>query len=351
LLPANHTFGQSFNAMLMVHLFQAHRNPESVEAWVEEEPRMKLEKLIKRYRVKPGKKVNLRKDFDPGDTAGYQRETATELLEKGVQWLAEQQDKLYAENTRSLLIILQAMDAAGKDGTIKHVMSGLNPQGCQVYSFKAPSSEELDHDYLWRSFKALPARGHIGIFNRSYYEEVLIARVHPEILARQQLPPELKDGDVWQRRFDHINAFEKYLVENGIYPVKIFLNVSHEEQRKRFLERIDRPEKNWKLSARDAEERQYWGKYMDAFEDVFTHTSTEWAPWHVLPADNKWFTRIAAAALIAHKLLELKPQYPTVSEAQQQELQRVKAMLLNEDGAKGKAEKDKDKRKDKKDKK
>jgi PPK2 family polyphosphate:nucleotide phosphotransferase len=302
---------------------------------------MKLEKLVKRYRVKPGKKVKLRRDYDPDDTAGYARENAIELLEQGVQWLAEQQDKLYAEGTRSLLIILQAMDAAGKDGTIKHVMSGLNPQGCQVYSFKAPSSEDLGHDYLWRSFKALPARGHIGIFNRSYYEEVLVARVHPEILARQPLPPELKDASVWQRRFDEINAFERYLVDNGIYPVKIFLNVSHEEQRKRFLDRIEKPEKNWKLSARDAQERQHWDTYMDAFEDVFTHTSTEWAPWHVLPADNKWFTRIAAAAVIAHKLLELKPQYPTVSDAQKQELQRVKAMLLGEDGAKDKPAKDK----------
>lgn len=305
---------------------------------------MKLEKLIKRYRVKPGKKVKLRRDFDPADTAGYNHETSAELLEKGVEWLAVQQDKLYAENTRSLLIILQAMDAAGKDGTIKHVMSGLNPQGCQVYSFKAPSSEELGHDYLWRSFKALPARGHIGIFNRSYYEEVLVARVHPEIIGRQQLPPELKGDGIWQRRFNEINAFEKYLVDNGIYPLKIFLNVSREEQRKRFLERIDRPEKNWKLSARDAQERQYWDQYMEAFEDVFTQTSTEWAPWHVLPADNKWFTRIAAAAVIASKLLELKPQYPSVSDAQKQELQKVKTMLLSEDGAKTSG---KDKRKKK----
>lgn len=308
---------------------------------------MKLEKLIKRFRVKPGKKVKLRKDFDPGDTAGYAHDTATELLEQGVHWLAEQQDKLYAENTRSVLIILQAMDAAGKDGTIKHVMSGLNPQGCQVYSFKAPSSEELGHDYLWRSFKALPARGHIGIFNRSYYEEVLVARVHPEILAHQQLPPELKDDGVWQRRFNEINTFEKYLVDNGIYPLKIFLNVSREEQRKRFLERIDKPEKNWKLSARDAQERQYWDQYMDAFGDVFTHTSTEWAPWYVLPADNKWFTRIAAAAVIANKLLEMKPEYPQVSETQKQELQRVKTMLLAEDGAKDKPEKEKRKEKGK----
>jgi PPK2 family polyphosphate:nucleotide phosphotransferase len=304
---------------------------------------MKLEKLIKRYRVKPGTRVKLHKDFDPADTAGYKHDTATELLEKGVQWLAEQQDKLYAENTRALLIILQAMDAAGKDGTIKHVMSGLNQKGCQVYSFKAPSSEELDHDYLWRNFKALPARGHIGIFNRSYYEEMLVTRVHPEILARQQLPHELKKGDVWKRRFDEVNAFEKYLVDNGIYPVKIFLNVSYEEQRRRFLERIDKPEKNWKLSARDAQERQHWGKYMGAFEDVFNHTSTPWAPWHVLPADNKWFTRIAAAAVIAHKLLELKPQYPQVSDAQKQELQRVKAMLLAEDGATDKPAKGKHK--------
>jgi PPK2 family polyphosphate:nucleotide phosphotransferase len=219
------------------------------------------------------------------------------------------------------------MDAAGKDGTIKHVMSGVNPQGCQVFSFKAPSSEELDHDYLWRCFRALPERGRIGIFNRSYYEEVLIARVHPEILAGQQLPESLKDKQIWNRRFEEINNFEKYLVNNGIIVLKFFLNVSKQAQKKRFLERIDLPEKNWKFSAGDAKERAFWDDYMNAYEDMFNHTSTEWAPWHIIPADHKWFTRLAVATVITNQLKSLNLKYPTVNEAHKKDLVEAKALL------------------------
>ena len=210
---------------------------------------------------------------------------------------------------------MQALDAAGKDGTIKHVMSGVNPQGVDVHSFKGPSGEELDHDYLWRNFKALPARGHIGIFNRSYYEEVVVVRVHPEFLAGQKLPPALKDKGIWKRRFEEINAFEKYLVHNGIIVVKFFLNVSSEAQKERFLERALMPEKNWKFSATDLKERARWDDYIAAFEDVFNHTSTEWAPWYIVPADNKWFTRLAVAAVLYNTMKNLNLAYPDVSEA------------------------------------
>jgi PPK2 family polyphosphate:nucleotide phosphotransferase len=237
---------------------------------------------------------------------------------------------LYAQNTYALLLIFQAMDAAGKDSTIKHVMSGINPQGCQVYSFKQPSAEELDHDYLWRSFKALPERGRIGIFNRSYYEEVLVVRVHPEILEQQQLPPSAKGKHIWQQRFEDINNFEKYLFNNGILVMKFFLNVSKQEQKKRFLARIDRPEKNWKFSLADAKERGHWDDYMAAYEDVFKHTSTEWAPWHIIPADNKWFTRLAVASFIYHRLQSLNLAYPVVEENHLQKLQAAKVMLESE---------------------
>jgi PPK2 family polyphosphate:nucleotide phosphotransferase len=225
---------------------------------------------------------------------------------------------------------LQAMDAAGKDGVIKHVMSGVNPQGTQVYSFKAPSAEELDHTYLWRNFKALPERGRIGIFNRSYYEEVLVVRVHPEILDRQQLPPELKGKDIWKRRFEEINHFEEYLVDNGTIVLKFFLNVSKEEQKKRFLERIDRPEKNWKFSSADAKERQRWDDYQAAYEDLLNHTSTKHAPWYVVPADHKWFSRLAVGAVILRTLKDLKLAYPNIDEAQRQELLKAKEMLESE---------------------
>ena len=292
---------------------------------------MKLEKFIRPFVVPPGKKISLKTDYSPGYTAKFVKgKDAVEMLQRGIQSLAEYQDRLYAQSTHALLILFQAMDAAGKDGTIKHVMSGLNPQGCQVYSFKAPSAEELYHDYNWRHFKALPERGRIGIFNRSYYEEVLIVRVHPEFLAGEKLPPSLKDGGIWRRRFDEINQFERYLIHNGIVVLKFFLNVSKNEQKKRFLERIDQPEKHWKFSAGDAKERALWDDYMQAYQDVFNHTSTKWAPWHIIPADNKWFTRLAVAAVITAKLKEIDPQYPTVSNTRRKEMIAAKKMLEEE---------------------
>jgi PPK2 family polyphosphate:nucleotide phosphotransferase len=281
--------------------------------------------------VQPGSQIRL-KDYDPDYTGDVEnKEMAESLLKKGIQRMEKYQEILYAQNTYALLIIFQAMDGAGKDSTIKHVMSGLNPQGCQVFSFKSPSSEELDHDYLWRSFKALPERGRIGIHNRSYYEEVLAVRVHPEFLEHQQLPPEAKGEDIWQRRFEEINNFEKYLVHNGIIILKFFLNVSKAEQKRRFLDRINLPEKNWKFSASDAKERKFWHDYMYAYEQVFNHTSTEWAPWHIIPADHKWFTRLAVGSIVANQLKALKLEYPIVSEAHRQELLKAKEMLENED--------------------
>lgn len=278
----------------------------------------------------PGTPIRL-KNFDPGYTGDFKKSEVQGLLQEGVQRLAAFQDTLYAQNTYALLIIFQAMDAAGKDSTIKHVMSGINPQGCQVFSFKNPSAEELDHDYLWRSFKALPERGRIGIFNRSYYEEVLVVRVHPEILANQQLPKVIKhDPDIWQQRFEQINHFEDYLVKNGIIVLKFFLNVSKQEQKQRFLERINRPEKNWKFSTSDAQERAFWDDYLHAYEEAFTHTSTDWAPWHIIPADHKWFTRLAVAHFITEKLQSLNLHYPQVSEAHRQNLLQAKAMLEGE---------------------
>jgi len=291
----------------------------------------KIEKLYDMLLVPPGKKISLKKDYDPGYTGELvKKKEAKELLAEGIQQLAEYQNMLYAQNTYALLIILQAMDAAGKDGVIKHVMSGVNPQGTQVYSFKAPSAEELDHTYLWRDFKALPERGRIGIFNRSYYEEVLVVRVHPEILEGQQLPPELKGKGIWKRRFEEINNFEEYLVNNGTVVLKFFLNVSKEEQKKRFLERIDLPEKNWKFSSADAKERQRWDDYQAAYEDMLNHTSTAHAPWYVVPADHKWFSRLAVGAVIHQTLKGLKLAYPTIDEAQKQELLKAKEMLENE---------------------
>lgn len=292
---------------------------------------MDLEKYIKPFVVPPGKQISLQKDYDPGYKADYiNKEDAQKRLKDGIEKLAVYQDTLYAQDTYSLLIVLQAMDAAGKDGTIKHVMSGLNPQGCQVFSFKVPSAEELDHDYLWRYFKALPERGRIGIFNRSYYEEVLVVRVHPEVLDRQKLPPESRGKKIWKRRFEEINNFEKYLTNNGVIILKFFLNVSKDEQKKRFLERIDRPEKNWKFSSSDAKERTHWDDYMNAYEDVFNNTSTEWAPWHIIPADHKWFTRLAVAGVIYNKLESLNLQYPTVSQEHRQELLKAKEILESE---------------------
>jgi PPK2 family polyphosphate:nucleotide phosphotransferase len=282
------------------------------------------------FLVPPHKKIRL-KDYDPTFTGKFKnKDEASEKLEGDIQRLAKLQDILYAHNRYALLVILQAMDAAGKDGTIRHVMSGVNPQGTQVYSFKGPSAEELDHDYLWRSFKALPERGRIGIFNRSYYEEVLVVRVHPEILDFQQLPDEAKKKTVWKNRFDEINSFERYLVRNGVHVLKFFLNVSRDEQKRRFLARINTPEKNWKFSVNDAKERAFWDSYMDAFEDMFNHTSTKWAPWYIVPADNKWFTRAAVADVIISKLKSLDISYPAVSEAHMKELQKAKEILENE---------------------
>ena len=286
---------------------------------------------FERLVVPPGKKISLAKDYDPGFTGDIvKKEAATSLLQKGVRRLAELQDMLYAQDRHALLIVFQAMDAAGKDGTIKHVMSGVNPQGVQVYSFRAPSPEELDHDYLWRSMKALPERGRIGIFNRSYYEEVLVVRVHPEILGAQKLPERDKGKGIWKRRFQEISHFEKYLEENGIHVLKFFLNVSKGEQKKRFLDRIEQPEKNWKFSAADVRERAHWDEYMKAYEDVFNYTSTPWAPWHIIPADHKWYTRLAVVAIIVRKLESLGLHYPVVGDEARKELLEAKRMLLKE---------------------
>jgi len=280
--------------------------------------------------VPPGKKIKL-KDYDPEYTDGFKdKAEANAELSKDVLRLAKYQDMLYAQNTHGLLVILQAMDAAGKDGAIRYVMSGINPQGTQVYSFKAPSAEELDHDFLWRNFKALPERGRIGIFNRSYYEETLIVRVHPEILDSQQLPPEAKGKNIWKQRFQDINNFERYLVRNGIHVLKFFLNVSKAEQKRRFLKRINTPEKNWKFSLGDARERAFWDDYMAAFQDVFNHTSTSWAPWHIIPADHKWFTRAAIADVIIAKLKSLNLAYPTLSPEHLEQLQQAKELLESE---------------------
>jgi PPK2 family polyphosphate:nucleotide phosphotransferase len=292
------------------------------------------EKLLNDLQVPPGRQIDLRNDYDPGYTGNFHsKEDAEGYLETGIQRLAEQQDKLYARNTHGLLINLQAMDAAGKDSTIKHVMSGVNPQGVQVKSFKVPSEEELDHDYLWRNFRELPNRGNIGIFNRSYYEEVLVVRVHPDFLERQQLPPQLKGRDIWERRYEEINNFEKYLTNNGIVVLKFFLNVSKEVQKKRFLERVDQPDKNWKFSATDVLERRHWDEYMDAYEEMFNHTSTSWAPWYIIPADHKWFTRLAVVSIINATLDGLNLSYPEVSPEQKAALQKAKEeMVLEESG-------------------
>lgn len=293
---------------------------------------MKIEEVIDRFRVPSDTKISLRKDHDPGYIGEYvKKKDADELLREGVQKLATCQDMLYAQDTYALLMIFQAMDAAGKDGTIKHVMSGINPQGCDVSSFKAPSSEELNHDYLWRCDRRLPERGRIGIFNRSYYEEVLVARVHPEILEAQRIPPKFVGKDVWKRRFEDINAFERHLVGNGVVVLKFFLNVSKKEQKKRFLARIDRPEKNWKFSAADVKERAFWDDYMNAYEDVFNHTSTDGAPWYIIPADHKWFTRLAVAAVVFQTLKGLDLSYPTVSEEHKQALLQAREVLEKED--------------------
>ncbi len=284
------------------------------------------------FRITNGRKFRL-KDIDPGDTLHLEAEDkprAKEALATGVQLLAGLQDMLYAQNTWSILIILQAMDAAGKDGTIKHIMSGVNPQGCQVHSFKAPSEEELDHDYLWRCMKALPNRGNIGIFNRSYYEETLVVRVHKEYLAAQKLPPGLVTRKIWKERFRDIRNFERYLTRNGVIVRKFYLHLSKEEQERRFMERIDNPEKNWKFSSSDVNERRYWDEYMKAYEDMIRNTATKDAPWYVVPADNKWFTRVVVAAAIIDTMASLDLHYPKVDDNKLEELAAAKKTLLSE---------------------
>ena len=286
---------------------------------------------VEKFLVPEGKKLNL-KNHPTDDTGDYKdKKAAVEDLQKNVERLTELQDVLYAQNNHALLIIFQAMDAAGKDGTIKAVMSGLNPQGCEVSSFKQPSSEEIDHDYLWRCMRRVPERGRIGIFNRSYYEDVLIVRVHPEILKLSQMPENLEnDKNIWKKRFGQIHNFETYLAENGVHTLKFFLNVSKEEQKNRFLARIETPEKNWKFSATDAKERAFWDDYMNAYTDAIANTSTEDAPWHIIPADKKWFMRVAVSEIIIKKMESLDLQYPTISEAQRQSLLEAKKILESE---------------------
>jgi PPK2 family polyphosphate:nucleotide phosphotransferase len=291
----------------------------------------RITKFVEPYRVTKGKGFRL-KDHDPRDTAGLREEKkqAREILGAGVEMLADLQDKLYAQDRWGVLLVFQAMDAAGKDGTIKHVMSGVNPQGCQVYSFKSPSSEELDHDFLWRTNKSLPERGRIGIFNRSYYEEVLVARVHPGILANQKLPPRLVTKKIWKERFESIADMEKHLARNGTVVLKFFLNVSRKEQKRRFLERLEMPDKNWKFSQADAKERQLWKSYMESYEDAIRHTAAPWAPWYVVPADNKWFTRLVVAGAIIDAMEGLGLHYPEVDDAQKKELAAARRLLQAE---------------------
>ena len=286
--------------------------------------------LAARYRVTNGARFQLA-DFNPADPwGGSLKSAADDLLSDGIARLSDLQERLYAQDRWSILLIFQAMDAAGKDGTIKHVMSGVNPQGCEVHSFKAPSSEELDHDFLWRTSRLLPRRGHIGIFNRSYYEETLVVRVHQNILARQQLPPALVTKNIWRERFEDINAYERYLSRQGIVIRKFFLHVSKEEQRLRFLKRLDEADKHWKFSPADVGERAHFAEYMHAYQDTIRHTSTEWAPWHVIPADRKWFTRLAVAAVIVDTIESLDPQYPEAGPKVKAELQKVRAALAAE---------------------
>jgi PPK2 family polyphosphate:nucleotide phosphotransferase len=296
----------------------------------------RIARFIEPFLVTPGTKVKLAKDFDPAFKGGIDsKKDGVGLLNDGITLLSDYQQRLAAEATRGVVVVLQALDAAGKDGTIRHVMSGVNPQGVRVESFKIPSALELDQDFLRRYQERLPVRGEIGIFNRSHYEEVLVVRVHPQNLVRQKLPAEAREHHVWKHRFHAINEWERYLTDNGFRVVKLFLNLSKEEQRTRFLRRIDLPEHNWKFSSHDLEERGYWDDYQHAFSEMFTHTSTEWAPWYVIPADRKWFARVAAGAVIANALIELDPQYPTLDEDAQRDLQEAKRRLEAEapDGA------------------
>jgi PPK2 family polyphosphate:nucleotide phosphotransferase len=291
----------------------------------------RIEKYVDPFRVTKGEDFKL-SDFDPGDTRGLRLDKgeASDLLQRGTMWLAEEQDMLYAQKNWSVLLVFQAMDAAGKDGTIKHVMSGVNPQGCQVFSFKQPSSEDLDHDFLWRYAKCLPERGRIGIFNRSYYEEVLVVRVHKHIFERQRVPAQLVSKHIWRERLFDIAHFEDYLTRQGTIVLKFFLNLSRKEQKKRFMERLDRPDKHWKFSPADVHERSFWSDYMHAFEEAIRATATKRAPWYVVPADNKWFTRLIVAAAIVEAVEKLDLAYPTVDAKKKKELQTARAALASE---------------------
>jgi PPK2 family polyphosphate:nucleotide phosphotransferase len=291
---------------------------------------MKSREFVDRFRVVDGTQFRL-KDFDPAETLGLKsKERAQESLDRGIARLSERQEKLYAQDCWAILIVLQAMDAAGKDSTIKHVMSGVNPQGCNVTSFKAPGPEDLSHNFLWRSQQFLPERGMIGIFNRSYYEEVLVVRVHPEMLAREKMPAHLVTDKIWQERFEDINAYERHLSRNGVMVVKLFLHLSKKEQQKRFLERLDTPDKNWKFSESDVLERRHWDKYMSAYEEMIRSTSTKFAPWHVIPADHKWFSRLAVAEVIIHALDSLDLSFPKVDAAREKELKNARRELKHE---------------------
>jgi PPK2 family polyphosphate:nucleotide phosphotransferase len=291
----------------------------------------RIARFIAPFRVEPGSSVTLAKDFDPAFKAGIKRKKeGVALLDEGIKLLSEYQERLAAQDTYGVLVVLQGLDAAGKDGLIRHVMSGVNPQGVRVESFKVPSALELDQDFLRRHQERLPRRGEIGIFNRSHYEEVLVVRVHPQNLLRQKLPVETRDHHVWSRRYEAINEWERYLSENGFRIVKLFLNLSREEQRVRFLKRIDLPEHNWKFSAHDVQERKSWDAYQEAFSEMLSHTSTVWAPWYVIPADRKWFARTAAAAVIAHTLIEIDPQYPSVSDEARRDLEAARVQLESE---------------------
>lgn len=284
--------------------------------------------IIKRYRVRKGDSFRLA-DYDPDDICGLdiEKAEAKALLADGVKHLAKLQERLYAEHSWAVLVILQGLDTAGKDGAIRHVMSGVNPQGCEVHSFKVPSQLELDHDYLWRASAALPRRGHIGIFNRSYYEEVLVVRVHPELLERQNLPASLVTKNIWNQRFEDINAFESYLARNGIVPIKFFLNVSKKEQKKRLIKRIDDPDKRWKFNANDVTERKLWEKLTEAYEDMIRGTATKEAPWHIVPADHKWFTRLVVGATIVEQIEKIDPKFPKVDKADLAEMEKSRAVL------------------------
>jgi PPK2 family polyphosphate:nucleotide phosphotransferase len=288
--------------------------------------------LIEPLRVTPGSTVRLGRDHDPGYTGRVTRPQAPGLLADGVQLLAHYQDLLAAQGTFGVLLVLQGIDASGKDGTIKHMMSGVNPQGVEVHSFKQPSAEELDHDFLWRCQRALPGRGRIGIFNRSHYEEVLVVRVHRDLLAAERMPAAAAEHGIWARRYREINDWEHYLVDNGIHVVKVMLNLSRREQAKRFLKRIDHPEKNWKFSPSDVRERHHWDDYQRAFDSMLSHTSTEWAPWYVVPADHKWFSRLATAAVLVTALSAINPRYPAADPAERDEMEQVREELAAELG-------------------